>query len=60
MGEYLHRNLLYAQTSVHDVSEVDNFYQQLQEIIDQTPKKDILFAQGDGNAKVERDTRADW
>ena len=31
-----------AQPSGHDVSEVDHFYQQLQETIDQTPKKDIL------------------
>ena len=33
---------VYAPTSGHDDSEVDHFYQQLQETIDQTPKKDIL------------------
>ena len=40
----------YAPTSGHDDNEVVNFYRQLQEIIDQTPKKDILVVQGDWNA----------
>ena len=31
----------------HNDSEVDQFYQQLKETIDQTPKKDILVVQGD-------------
>ena len=35
-------------------------YQQLQEIIDQTPMKEILVVQGDLNAKVGRDAQADW
>ena len=39
---------------------VDHFYQQLQETIDQTPKKDILVVQGDKNAKVGKDAQADW
>ena len=43
---------VYAPTSGHDDNEVEHFYQQLQEIIDQTPKKDILVVQGDWNAKV--------
>ena len=34
---------VYATTSVHDDSEVDHFYQKLQEIMDQTPKKGILI-----------------
>ena len=37
---------VYAPTSGHDDSEVDHFYQQLQETIDQTPKKDILVVRG--------------
>ena len=37
---------VYAPTSGHDDSEVDH-YQQLQETIDQTPKKDILVVQED-------------
>ena len=38
---------VYAPTSGHDDSEVDHFYQKLQETIDQTPKTDILVVQGD-------------
>ena len=48
---------VYAPTSGHDDSEVDHFYQQLHETIDQTPKKDILVVQGDWNAKVWKDAR---
>ena len=51
---------VYAPTSGHDDSEVDHFYQKLQETIDQTPKKDILVVQGDWNAKVGKDAQADW
>ena len=50
---------VYAPTSGHDDNEVDNFYRQLQGIIDQTPKKDILVVQGDWNTKVGRDAQAD-
>ena len=50
---------VYAPTSGHDDSEVDHFYPQLQETIDQTPKKDILVVQGDWNAKVGKDAQAD-
>ena len=51
---------VYAPTSGHVDSEVDHFYQQLQETIDKTPKKDILVVQGDWNAKVGKDAQADW
>ena len=50
---------VYAPTSGDDDSEVDHFYQQLQETIDQTPKKDILVVQGDWNATVVKDAQAD-
>ena len=50
---------VYAPTSGHDDNEVHNFYRQLQEFIDQTPKKDNLVVQGDWNAKVGRDAQAD-
>ena len=49
-----------APTSGHDDSKVDHFYQQLQETIDQTPKKDILVVQEDRTAKVGKDAQADW
>ena len=42
----------YAPTSEYDDDDVDDFYEQLQEVLDQTPKKDILVVQGDWNAKI--------
>ena len=36
-----------APKSGYDGNEVDSFYQQLQEFIDQTPQKDTLVVQGD-------------
>ena len=51
---------VYVPTSGHDDTEVDHFYQQLQETIDQTPKKDILVVEGDWNAKVGKDAQAYW
>ena len=51
---------VYAPTSGHYDSEVDHFYQHLQETIDRTPKKDILVVQGDWYAKVGKDAEADW
>ena len=41
---------VYAPTSSHDDSEVDRLHQQLQELIDKSPKKDILVVQGNWNA----------
>ena len=37
----------YAPTSDYDDNETDEFYDQLQNVIDRTPKKDILVVQGD-------------
>ena len=45
----------YAPTSHYDDNKIEEFYDQLQIVIDQTPKKDILVVQGDWNAKVGRD-----
>ena len=42
----------YAPTSDYDDNEVEEFYAQLQNVIDQTSKKDIFVVQGDRNAKV--------
>ena len=50
----------YAPTTDHDDEEIEDFYDQLQEIIDQTPKKDIIVVQGDWNAKVGEDACKDW
>ena len=45
---------IYAQASGHEDNELDNFYQQLQEIIDHIPEKDILVVHGDLMLKLER------
>ena len=36
-----------AQTSDYDDDKIEEFYDQLQNVIDQTTKKDILLVQGD-------------
>ena len=51
---------VYAPTSDYDDNEIEDFYDQLQNVIDQTPKKDILFVQGGCNAKVCRDAFENW
>ena len=43
---------VYAQTSNAEEAEVERFYEDLQDLIELTPKKDILFIIGDCNAKV--------
>ena len=50
----------YAPTSDYDDNEIEEFYDQLQNVIDQTPKKDILVVQGDWNAKVGREACGNW
>ena len=35
-------------------AEVEQFYENLHDLLERTPKKDILFIIGDWNAKVER------
>ena len=43
---------VYAPTS--NAEEAERFYEDLQDLVELTPKKDILFIIGDWNAKVER------
>ena len=38
-------------------AEVDQFYKDLQNLLELTPKKDVLFITGDGNAKVRSQER---
>ena len=40
----------YVPTS--NTEEVEWFYEDLQDLLELTPKKDVLFIIGDGNAKV--------
>ena len=43
----------YAPTSNAEEAEVEWFYEDLQDLLELTPKKDVLFILGDWNAKVE-------
>ena len=43
---------VYAPTSNAEEAEVEWFYEDLQDLLELTPKKDILFIIGDWNAKV--------
>ena len=42
----------YATTSNPEEAEVEWFYEDLQDLLELTPKKDVLFIIGDWNAKV--------
>ena len=41
-----------APTSNAEETEVEQFYEDLQDLLEVTPKKDVLFIIGDWNAKV--------
>ena len=43
---------VYAQTTNAEEPEVEQFYEDLQDLLELTPKKDVLFIIGDWNAKV--------
>ena len=43
---------IYAPTSKTEEAEVEKFYEDLQDLLELTPKKDVLFMIGDWNAKV--------
>ena len=43
---------VYAPTSNAEEAEVERFYEDLQDLSELTPKKDVLFIIGDWNAKV--------
>ena len=43
---------VYAPTSNDKEAEVEWFYEDLQDLLELTPKKDVLFIRGDWNAKV--------
>ena len=42
----------YAPTSNSEEAEVEQFYEDLQDLLELTPQKDVLFIIGDWNAKV--------
>ena len=43
---------VYAPTSNAEEAKVERFYEDLQDLLELTPKKDVLFIIGDWNAKV--------
>ena len=43
---------VYAPTSNAEEAEVERFYEDLQDLLELTPKKDVLLIIGDWNAKV--------
>ena len=43
---------VYAPTSNAEEADVERFYEDLQDILQLTPKKDVLFIIGNWNAKV--------
>ena len=43
---------VYAPTSNAEEAEVEQLYEDLQDLLELTPKKDVLFIIGDWNAKV--------
>ena len=45
---------IYAPTSNAEEAEVERFYEDLQDLLELTPKKDVLFIIGDWNAKKKK------
>ena len=43
---------VYASTSNAEEAEVERFYEDLQDLLELTPRKDVFFIIGDWNAKV--------
>ena len=43
---------VYAPTSNAEETKVERFYEDLQDLLELTPKKDVFFIIGDWNAKV--------
>ena len=44
---------VYDPTSNAEEAEAERFYEDLQDLVELTPQKDVLFIIGDWNAKVE-------
>ena len=44
---------VYGTTSNAEEAEAEQFYEDLQDLLELTPEKDVFFITGDWNAKVE-------
>ena len=49
---------VYAPTRNAEEAEVELFYEDLQDLLELTPQKDVFFIIGNWNAKVGKDTRS--
>ena len=47
-----HSYQVYVPTSNAEEAEVEGFYEDLQDLLELTPKKDVLYITGEWNAKV--------
>ena len=50
----------YTPTSAYSNEDVEVFYEDLQKVLNKTPKEDILVVQGDWNAKIGEDAYENW
>ena len=48
----VNKRVLNAPTSNAEEAEAERFYEDLQDLLELTPKKDVLFIMGDWNTKV--------
>ena len=46
------KNTIYFPPSASNAEEAERFYEDLKDLLELTPKKDVLFIIGDWNAKV--------
>ena len=51
-GEPFNITVIQAYAPTSNVEEAEQFYEDLQDLLELTPKKDVLFILGDWNAKV--------
>ena len=51
-GKPFNITVIQAYASTSNTEEAERFYENLQDLLELTPKKDILFIIGDWNAKV--------
>ena len=47
---------VYGPTSNAEEAEFERYYEDLQDLLELIPKKDVLFIIGDWNEKIRRDT----
>ena len=48
---------VYAPTTNAEEAEAERFYEDLKDLLEHTPKKEVLFITGDWNAKVGREVK---